>query len=39
MVFTGRNGRRDGILIEWERDVDILVTVFPPPHFGRDQCC
>ena len=21
-----------------DRDVNVLVTVFPPPHFGKEQC-
>ena len=35
-VFYGLyrgEGRSDGTLIEWGRDVDVLVTVFPPPSF------
>ena len=31
--FYRREGRSDGILIEWDRDVIVLVTVFPPPSF------
>ena len=37
--FYRREERSDEILIEWDRDVDILVTVFLPPHFGREECC
>ena len=36
--FYRREGRNDRILIEWDRDVDVLVTVFPPHHFGREEC-
>ena len=25
--------------LEWDREVDILVIVFPLPHFGREECC
>ena len=32
--FYRREGRSDGILIEWDRDVDVLVTLFPPPHIS-----
>ena len=35
-AFYRREGRSDGILIEWDRDVDVLVTLFPLPHFGRE---
>ena len=42
-VFYGfywrRDRRSDGILIEWDRDVDVLETVFPPPNYGREECC
>ena len=31
--------RNDETLIEWGRDVDVLVAVFPPPHLGREECC
>ena len=32
--------RSDGTLIEWERDVDVLVAIyFLPPHFEREECC
>ena len=34
----GGGGGGDGILIEWVRHVDV-VTVFPPPHFCREECC
>ena len=37
-LFTEGRGGGDGILIEWVRHVDV-VTVFPPPHFGREECC
>ena len=37
--FYRREERSDEILIEWDRDVDILVTVFLPPHFGREEFC
>ena len=33
MVFTegrGGEGRSDETLIEWERDVDVLVAIFSP---------
>ena len=36
MVFTERRGS-DRTLIECGRDVDVLVTEFPPPHFGREE--
>ena len=29
--FYRREGRSDGTLIKWDRNVDVLVTVFPPP--------
>ena len=38
MVFL-EGGRSDGTLIEWGRNVDVLVAVFPPPHFGREEYC
>ena len=31
--FYRREGRGDRIQIEWDRDVDVLVTMFPPPSF------
>ena len=31
--------RSDGTLIEWERDVDVLVAISPPPHSGGEECC
>ena len=34
---TGRES--DKVLIEWDRDIDVLVTVFPPTYFGREECC
>ena len=37
--FYRREGRSDGILIKWDRDADVLVTRFPPPHFGREESC
>ena len=32
-VFYRGEGRNDGIPIEWGKNVDVPVLVFPPPHF------
>ena len=37
--FYRREGRSDGILIEWRRDVGVLVVVLPPPHSSREEVC
>ena len=36
-VFYRSEWRSGGILIEWERDVDILHPPPPPPHFIVDK--
>ena len=37
--FYRGEGRSDKTLIEWDKDIDVLVAVFPPPYFGREECC
>ena len=39
MFSTEGRGGVTEFLIEWDRDVDVLVTMFPPPRFGRQECC
>ena len=37
--FYRMEGRSDGMLIELDRDVVVLVTVFTPSRFGRKDWC
>ena len=36
--FYKREGKSDRVLIESDRDVNVLMTVFSHSHLGREKC-
>ena len=36
--FCRGERKSDGTLIEWERDVNVLVAISFPHHLGREEC-
>ena len=35
--FYKREGKSDRVPIEWDRDVNVFMTVFSHPHLGREK--